>query len=325
MTDLPPLSSRPPRGDGLPSLDARPERGDGLPPLAPRDASGGGALPPLGGGSRRRGAGLRGEDPASTPRPVGDLAAARRRRRAALGAVALVAAGAVGGLTAVSVYHPERDGAVAQSTAPSSTAPTPVPVPPVTPTAGTTDLQAAVARVTPSVVQIRTPGGQGSGVIVAPKNLIITNEHVVRGSDRVVVVTSDGRAQAGQVLVHDPAQDLAIVRPSSAVPGGVALADETVNPVRVGDEVFAVGSPFGLQNTVTAGIVSALNRRGDGGVPMIQTDAPINPGNSGGGLFDIDGRLVGIPTSIRAPITGNVGIGFAVPSSRVAALMDRVP
>ena len=94
--------------------------------------------------------------------------------------------------------------------------------------------------------------------------------------------------------------------------------------VEVGDWVLAVGNPFGLSNTVTSGIVSFVDRPADGGTPMIQTDAPINPGNSGGGLFDLRGQLVGIPTSIRAPIQGNVGIGFAVPVSRVSALLRRV-
>jgi len=89
--------------------------------------------------------------------------------------------------------------------------------------------------------------------------------------------------------------------------------------------VFAIGSPFGLRNSVTSGIVSALRTRGRLGLSLIQTDAPINPGNSGGGLFDLRGRLVGIPTSIESPIQGNVGIGYAVPASRVRALLDRVP
>jgi serine protease Do len=93
----------------------------------------------------------------------------------------------------------------------------------------------------------------------------------------------------------------------------------------VGDTVFAIGSPFGLQNTVTAGVVSALRRRGRGDRLLIQTDASVNPGNSGGGLFDLRGRLVGIPTSIESPIHGNVGIAFAVPAARVKAFLTRVP
>ena len=107
--------------------------------------------------------------------------------------------------------------------------------------------------------------------------------------------------------------------PSAAAPSSPARA----TALDQGDEVFAIGSPFGLQNTVTAGIVSNTGRVNPrNGVPMIQIDAPINPGNSGGGLFDLDGRLIGIPTSILGPISGNVGIGFAVPVSRVRAMLD---
>jgi S1-C subfamily serine protease len=127
------------------------------------------------------------------------------------------------------------------------------------------------------------------------------------------------------VVTSDERQDLAILRPTQVVGPGARLAREPDAGLRIGDSVFAIGSPFGLRDTVTAGVVSAVGRTGGNGVPMIQTDAPINPGNSGGGLFDLRGRLVGIPTSIAAPIPGNVGIGFAVPASRVQTLLDSVP
>ena len=123
----------------------------------------------------------------------------------------------------------------------------------------------------------------------------------------------------------DPRQDLALLRPQQPVGPGAAIAEEPDGGLRQGDHVFAIGSPFGLQNTVTAGVVSAVGRTNQEGVPMIQIDAPINPGNSGGGLFDLRGRLVGIPTSILGPIPGNVGIGFAVPASRVKELVQSAP
>ena len=88
--------------------------------------------------------------------------------------------------------------------------------------------------------------------------------------------------------------------------------------------MFAIGSPFGLQGTVTVGVVSAVNRTGDSGMPMIQTDTPINPGNSGGGLFDLRGRLVGVPTSINSPVPGNVGIGFAATTENVRRILESV-
>jgi len=231
--------------------------------------------------------------------------------------VLVLGVGALGGAVGAALDDDPAPGAAA----PAAPAPTIPARDPVT----TPRLADAVTLVAPSVVQVRTLTGQGSGVIVAPRNLVVTNQHVVAGSDRVVVVTSDGRSVPARVVVEDARQDLAILQPSGPLPPGVPIAQENQGGLRVGDTVFAVGSPFGLQNSVTAGIVSAVGRTGDGGVPMIQTDAPINPGNSGGGLFDLGGRLVGIPTSIRAPIPGNVGIGFAVPSARVVALLSQVP
>ncbi|MEQ8834734.1 MAG: trypsin-like peptidase domain-containing protein [Miltoncostaeaceae bacterium] len=191
---------------------------------------------------------------------------------------------------------------------------------------GLPSLADLAGRVGPSVVQVRTERGEGSGVILAPSGLIVTNHHVIEGSDEAVIVTADSRRVAARLVTSSPDEDLAILRPNGDVGGGATLAEEPDGGLRPGDDVFAIGSPFGLRNTLTAGVVSALGRRtGPDGVPMIQIDAPINPGNSGGGLFDMRGRLVGVPTAIIGPIRGNVGIGFAVPSSRVRALVDQVP
>jgi serine protease Do len=188
------------------------------------------------------------------------------------------------------------------------------------------ELADAVARVAPSVVQVQTDAGsQGSGVVLEPSGLIVTNNHVIGGARTVSVETSDGRRLPASVITADERQDLAILRPQGAVGPGAEVAEEPDGGLRQGDQVFAIGSPFGLQNTVTAGVVSAVGRTNPEGVPMIQIDAPINPGNSGGGLFDLRGRLVGIPTSILGPIPGNVGIGFAVPASRVASLVATAP
>jgi serine protease Do len=172
-------------------------------------------------------------------------------------------------------------------------------------------------------VQVQTDAGsQGSGVIVEPSGLVVTNNHVIRGADRVTLLTQDERRVPATVVAADARQDLAILKPDGPVGRGAELAD-VGDALDQGDRVFAIGSPFGLQNTVTAGIVSNTGRvNPQNGVPMIQIDAPINPGNSGGGLFRLDGRLIGIPTSILGPISGNVGIGFAVPVSRVRAMLD---
>lgn len=189
-----------------------------------------------------------------------------------------------------------------------------------------TSLADAVARVAPSVVQVQTDvGSQGSGVILAPSGHIVTNNHVIRDATTVSIQTSDGRTVPAQIVTADARQDLAILRPQGPVGPGAVLASEPDAGLRQGEQVFAIGSPFGLQNTVTAGVVSAVGRTNPEGVPMIQIDAAINPGNSGGGLFDLRGNLVGIPTSILGPIPGNVGIGFAVPASRVKALVASAP
>ncbi len=236
---------------------------------------------------------------------------------AAAVAVGLLTAGALGGLTATVLDgdSPSLDQAVGVGDAQTEQ-------PPIVPDDTVLPLQEAVRVARPSVVQVHAGRSQGSGVILNPGTLIVTNAHVVGTADRVTVVATDGRRISAAVVQADARQDLAILRPSQTVGPGARLAREPDGGLRLGDPVFAIGSPFGLQNSVTAGVVSAVGRANASGVPMIQTDAPINPGNSGGGLFDRRGRLVGIPTSIAAPIRGNVGIGFAVPASRVQALLD---
>ncbi len=314
MTEpLPPLEPRR-RAEGLPELGPRSARAEGLPKLDAGPAPSGGGLPPL--ATRPEGA--------STPPPPPPPGAPRKRhlrvvpKSAALFAVAVVAAGAAGGLTAWAL----DDDPVVPPTAETTTSPTT----PVTPTVGSEeDLADAVARVSPTVVQVRTDAGQGSGVIIEPSGLVVTNEHVIQGATRVEILTQDERRIGADVVSTDSRQDLAVLRPDQDPGRGAELVDAPDGGLRQGDRVFAIGSPFGLQNTVTAGVVSAVNRTNPEGVPMIQIDAPINPGNSGGGLFDLEGRLVGIPTSILGPIQGNVGIGFAVPASRVRTLLDGAP
>ncbi len=238
-----------------------------------------------------------------------------RSGTAALALAGLLGAGVLGGAVAT---------VLDQDPSPLS-ADAPVDESPIVPDDSAVPLQDAVRIARPSVVVVRSDGSQGSGVIINPGELIITNAHVVGSADTVEIVTSDRRRVPADVVEADARQDLAVLRPSGVVGPGARLAREPVGGLRLGDQVFAIGSPFGLHNTVTAGVVSATGRQNRNGVPMIQTDAPINPGNSGGGLFDLRGRLVGIPTSIAAPIRGNVGIGFAVPVGRVRALLDSVP
>ncbi len=157
----------------------------------------------------------------------------------------------------------------------------------------------------------------GSGVIVdAAKGYILTNNHVVGGADDITVTLQDGRDFKGKLVGTDPDTDVAVVQIQGTNLQALPLADSA--HLRVGDFVVAVGDPFGLGQTVTSGIVSALGRSGLGGTGyqnFIQTDASINPGNSGGALVNLRGELVGINTMIFSPSGGNVGIGFAIPTN----------
>jgi len=174
----------------------------------------------------------------------------------------------------------------------------------------------------PAVVQIETskdgqPFGAGSGVVYKD-NLIMTNNHVIEGADVVRIRQSSGRVLEGEVLGADARIDIAVIRVKN---GGLPIAQLAVGEeLRVGQTAIAIGSPFLLQQTVTAGIVSALRRPvpsqdRETFVPMIQTDAPINQGNSGGALADIQGRVIGINTSIQTDgvSQANAGVGFAIP------------
>ena len=168
-------------------------------------------------------------------------------------------------------------------------------------------------------------GALGSGFIIDRSGIVLTNNHVVEGASQVTVQTSDGHEYKGTVLGTDPKTDVAVVR----INGGgnfqpIQWGDS--DHIRVGDSVFAVGSPFGLGNTVTAGIVSARSRDiGEGPYDdFLQVDAAINSGNSGGPLFDGNGRVVGINTAIFSPSGGNVGIGFAIPEQMARRVADQI-
>ncbi|HEV2620591.1 MAG TPA: Do family serine endopeptidase [Frateuria sp.] len=166
----------------------------------------------------------------------------------------------------------------------------------------------------------------GSGVIVdAAKGYVLTNNHVVGGADDITVTLQDGRSFKGKLIGTDPDTDVAVVQIPAQKLKALPVADS--GKLRVGDFVVAVGDPFGLGQTVTSGIVSALGRSGLGGSGyqnFIQTDASINPGNSGGALVNLRGELVGINTMIFSPSGGNVGIGFAIPSDLTTQVMGQL-
>jgi putative serine protease PepD len=201
--------------------------------------------------------------------------------------------------------------------------------------------------VLPSVVSVSTGSGEGSGVILSADGFVLTNNHVVAGAEngRVEVAFSTGKSAAGKVVGTDPRTDLAVVKVDGVDDlKPAAFGDSTA--MRVGDAVLALGSPLGLEGSVTSGIVSALNRtiqasgqqeeqsplapqeqqRGQSLAGLLQTDAPINPGNSGGALVNLKGEVIGINTAIATSgqSQGNIGVGFAIPSNKAKAVADQL-
>ncbi|MWN06176.1 Do family serine endopeptidase [Gilliamella sp. Pas-s95] len=175
--------------------------------------------------------------------------------------------------------------------------------------------------------QSRAFTGEGSGVIIdSEKGYIVTNNHVIDNADKITVVLNDGHEFKAKLIGKDPQSDIALLKVDDAKKlTAIKLADS--DNLRVGDYAVAIGNPFGIGQTVTSGIISALARSGlnmNGFENFIQTDASINQGNSGGALVNLKGELVGINTAIIAPSGGNVGIGFAIPSNMVKSLTSQL-
>jgi putative serine protease PepD len=290
--------------------------------------------------------------PAYPPPPVPPQQRPPRRvRRGTVAAVvaATLVAGGLGGTLGALIGD---DGAAQASALPATTTSS-------TTSSGTegTDVSAVVQKVLPSVVQVNVtlPNGEGigSGVILSADGKILTNNHVVADAQTVTVTLSDGRTVDARVLGTDPSSDLALIQ-AEGVSGLTAAKFGNSDNVKVGDEVIAIGSPGGLQGTVTTGIVSALDRKvtvsedeqqqhspfpftqqqqGNGGTTSyqaIQTDAAINQGNSGGPLFNSAGEVIGINSAMYSPVSGpdgsagSVGIGFAIPSNRAQQVIDQL-
>ncbi|WP_240162009.1 DegQ family serine endoprotease [Gluconacetobacter azotocaptans] len=165
----------------------------------------------------------------------------------------------------------------------------------------------------------------GSGFIVDPSGIIVTNNHVIRHADQITVTLQDNTVLKARLLGHDDRTDLAVLKVDSPHPlPAVTFGDS--DHARVGDWVLAIGNPFGLSGTVTAGIVSSRGRNIEQGPydDFIQTDAPINKGNSGGPLFDMEGQVIGINTAIFSPSGGSIGIGFSIPSAEARGIIDQL-
>ncbi len=252
-----------------------------------------------------------------------------RRALAALAVAATFAAGAGGVLVGAQLADDGSSGTSTNTSAASgqtvSTQPGPV-------TEDSTEPAAAVAAaLSPAVVQITTGQGLGSGFIYDESGLILTAAHVTDGASDVEVRLADGTRLPGEVVGSDDSTDVAVVKVEPADDLPVAVLATGVQ-LQVGQLAVAIGSPFGLDQTVTAGIVSAIGRSTEtpgGVIPAIQTDAPINSGNSGGALADRQGRVIGINDSIitgssGSSGSGNVGIGFAIPIDIAKAVADRI-
>jgi S1-C subfamily serine protease len=282
------------------------------------------------------------QQPPSTPPPGGKRPPSRGLRTGAIIALTVLLAVVFGtGIFAGWQFGHSSSTAVATpSTGTSSQLQTNPSTQPTVPALSGNNLEAVreavVAKVTPTVVQINVTTVQGSaigsGVIIDKRGYIVTNNHVVSGAQSVQVVMSDGTKLVGQVSGTDPADDLAVVKINPPTNMPVANLGNS-SQLKVGQDVLAIGNPLGITQTVTNGIVSALNRtvsEGQGGANLpdaVQTDAPINPGNSGGALVDMQGNLIGIPTltaidpEFNAPASG---VGFAIPSNRVSFIVPQI-
>jgi putative serine protease PepD len=200
------------------------------------------------------------------------------------------------------------------------------------PAAAQGSISAAAASVLPGVVSVRAGRATGSGFAIDEQGHVVTNAHVVEGASDVSLVLSSGRTVDADVVGSDTDNDLAVLRVAPGDAEGLrALTLGRSSQLRVGDPVLAVGSPLGLEGTVTAGIISAVNRQARFGndstrQSAIQTDAAINPGNSGGPLVNSAGQVVGVNTAIATlggrSRSGNIGIGFAIPVDRMTTIVE---
>jgi putative serine protease PepD len=304
--------------------------------------SGGGTYPQFGPGTHQ------GTSPGSNwpfgPQPpaAGTATKEKPKRRAGLALVALTAllVGTAGGVGGAAVYSATTDHT---ANTPSVTAPlngnqaAPASAP-------DGSVQAAAAKVLPSVVKIAVATSQGaatgSGIVISKDGLIVTNNHVVAGAGQgasISVMLNDGRTVTATVKGTDPLTDLAVIHANATDLTPASLGQS--GKLAVGQGVVAIGSPFGLEATVTSGIVSALNRPVTSGdsqqdsttvFPAIQTDAAINPGNSGGALIDLAGQVVGINSAIKTAggsgqsAGGNIGLGFAIPIDQAKPIIDEL-
>lgn len=262
--------------------------------------------------------------PPVAPAPGRPGGGGRVARGAALGAAAVVlslCSGVAGGL----VVHRAND-----------TGQAPTVTQQAAPVIDRSSVAGVAAAVAPSVVDVSTEDGEGSGVILTPDGAILTNNHVIESArgDTVTITFNTGKSARAAIVGTDPIGDIAVVK-AEGVSGLNAATFGDSGALRIGDTVLALGSPLGLQGSVTEGIISALHRTIETGesqsnrhaiADAIQTDAAINPGNSGGPLVNLAGEVIGINTAIATSSegTGSIGLGFAIPSDKAKAAADQL-
>jgi putative serine protease PepD len=262
---------------------------------------------------------LPGAAPAAPPTTPPPKRTFRRGFLVALAALT-VASGAGGGAAAAALI----DHGTATASAGTSL--------PTTSTSTGSTASATVASIykqdLPGVVTITVnlPNGQavGSGIVLDTKGDILTNAHVLSGGKNIQVAFSDGTTATGTLVGSNTGADLAVIRVSVAASTLHPLTLGSSASVKVGDSVYAIGSPFGLSGSLTEGIVSNLNQSTPTGSSLIQTDAAINPGNSGGPLVNALGQVIGVNNSIESPVDGNVGVGFAIPIDQVKQILPSI-
>jgi S1-C subfamily serine protease len=264
-------------------------------------------------------------EPSLAPSPASPQGGGRHGARKAL-TVVLVLIGGVGGGALGAQAVLSRQPAASVTSTPSSTSTSNAVLAQPAPAAAIYQ-QAAPGVVTITTELARRGGvgeGTGSGIVLDSSGNILTNAHVIAGASQIQVTFSDGQTVPASVAGASTSADLAVVHVSVAASRLHPLMLGDSNAVRVGDAAYAIGAPFGLRESMTAGIVSGLNRsnQSTGLTGLIQTDAPINPGNSGGALLNAQGQVIGVNDSIESPVAGNVGVGFAIPINVVKQLLN---
>jgi S1-C subfamily serine protease len=267
----------------------------------------------------------------SAPSPPPAAPPPSRFRRGLLAAVAAlaIAGGAGSGAVAATIVDHNTQASTAAATTANSTSST------ATSTQASTTAQSIYQQVSPGVVTITAtvssgPRGSGqavgSGIVLDTNGNILTNAHVIAGARQIQVTFSNGQTANATLVGSNTSADLAVIRVSVAASSLQPVTLGNSDSVRVGDAVYAIGSPFGLSGSLSQGIVSNLKQSGATSVGnlsgLIQTDAAINPGNSGGPLVNAQGEVIGINTSIESPVDGNVGVGFAIPMNQVKQLLS---